>query len=64
MNSHIIIGVIFLLGGIFQSITAFLVFRGHQHYAVRFLGRKGSAVLYLLLACLMYFIAWFHLANR
>ncbi len=64
MNSHLVIGVIFLLGGVFQRITAFLVIRGHRHYAVRFPGRKGSAVLYLLLACLMYFIAWFHLANR
>ena len=64
MNSHIVIGLVFLLAAIFQSITAFLVLRGQQHYAVRFLGRKGSAVLYLLLACLMYFIAWFHLANR
>lgn len=64
MNSHLIIGIIFLVAGLFQSVTAFLLFRGQQHYTMRFLGKKGSAIFYLLLACLMYFLAWFNLAHR
>lgn len=58
MRVQTLLGVLFTLGGIFQSITAVLIYQGQRHYILRFANRKVGAVIYAIFALLLFFLAY------
>ena len=58
MRVQTLLGVLFLLGGIFQMITAVLIYQGERHYILRFAGRKVGAIIYLIISILLFFFAY------
>lgn len=64
MTIQTIFGILFLLGGIFQSITAYLVYQGHEHYILRFTNRKIGAIIYIIFALLMFLLAYINLFSH
>jgi hypothetical protein len=58
MRVQTLFGVLFLLGGIFQMITAVLIYQGQRHYILRFANRKVGMVIYALFSLLLFFLAY------
>lgn len=58
MRVQTLLGVLFLLGGIFQCITAVLIYQGERHYILRFANRKVGMVIYAIFALLLFFLAY------
>lgn len=58
MRVQTLLGVLFALGGIFQCITAILIYQGHRHYILRFANRKVGMVIYIIFALLLFFLAY------
>ena len=58
MRVQTLLGVLFLLGGIFQMITAVLIYQGQRHYILRFANRKVGMVIYGLFSLLLFFLAY------
>ncbi len=58
MRVQTLFGILFLLGGIFQAITAYLISQGHQHYILRIANRKVGIVIYAIFALLMFGLAY------
>jgi hypothetical protein len=58
MRVQTLLGVLFLLGGIFQCITAVLIFQGEKHYILRFANRKVGMVIYAIFAILLFYLAY------
>lgn len=58
MSVQTILGVLFLLGGIFQCITAVLIYQGERHYILRFANRKIGMVIYIIFALLLFYLAY------
>ncbi|HEU4556052.1 MAG TPA: hypothetical protein VFS25_24610 [Chitinophaga sp.] len=64
MSTQTIFGILFLLGGIFQSITAYLIYQGHEHYIMRLTNRKIGIVIYIIFALLLFLLAYINLFGR
>jgi hypothetical protein len=58
MRVQTLFGVLFALGGIFQCITAVLIYQGERHYILRFANRKVGMVIYAIFALLLFFLAY------
>ncbi|SFO67693.1 hypothetical protein SAMN05428949_6124 [Chitinophaga sp. YR627] len=58
MRVQTLFGVLFLLGGIFQMITAVLIYQGQRHYILRFANRKVGMIIYALFSLLLLFLAY------
>ncbi|ACU62848.1 hypothetical protein Cpin_5419 [Chitinophaga pinensis DSM 2588] len=58
MRVQTLFGVLFLLGGIFQMITAVLIYQGQRHYILRFANRKVGMIIYALFSLLLFFLAY------
>ncbi|ATL48499.1 hypothetical protein COR50_15765 [Chitinophaga caeni] len=58
MNTQTLYGYLFLLAGVFQLVTAFLVYRGNPHYILKLAGRKVGVIVYLVLAILLFYLAY------
>lgn len=58
MRVQTLLGVLFLLGGIFQAITAVLIYQGQRHYILRFANRKVGMVIYAIFAVLLFVLAY------
>jgi hypothetical protein len=58
MRVQTLLGVLFLLGGIFQCITAVFIYQGQRHYILRVANRKVGAVIYAIFALLLFFLAY------
>lgn len=58
MRIQTLFGVLFLLGGIFQMITAVLIYQGQRHYILRFANRKVGMVIYAVFALLLFYLAY------
>lgn len=58
MRVQTLFGVLFLLGGIFQMITAVLIYQGQRHYILRFANRKVGMVIYAVFALLLFYLAY------
>ncbi len=61
MTNQTLFGILFLLGGVFQAFTAILIYQGHKHYLLRFASKKVSIVIYIILALLLFFLAYINL---
>ncbi|ASZ13600.1 hypothetical protein KTO58_06185 [Chitinophaga pendula] len=61
MKTQTLFGILFLLGGIFQAITAILIYQGHRHYILRFANRKVGMIIYSIFALLLFFLAYVNL---
>lgn len=61
MRTQTLFGILFLLGGIFQSITAYLIYQGHQHYILRFANRKLGMIIYIIFALILFVLAYLNL---
>jgi hypothetical protein len=61
MRTQTLFGILFLLGGIFQSITAYLIYQGHDHYILRFANRKIGMIIYIIFALLLFLLAYTNL---
>jgi hypothetical protein len=61
MRTQTLFGILFLLGGIFQSITAYLIYQGHDHYILRFANRKLGMIIYIIFALLLFLLAYINL---
>lgn len=53
MNLKIVFGVIFLLAGIFQTITVWLLARGNDHYILKYFRRGIAMVFYGIFALVL-----------
>jgi high-affinity Fe2+/Pb2+ permease len=51
-------GVLILLGGIFQCITAVLIYQGERHYILRIANRKVGMIIYAIFAILLFYLAY------
>jgi hypothetical protein len=49
------------LGGIFQSITAYLIYQGNEHYILRFANRKVGMIIYIIFALILFLLAYINL---
>lgn len=58
MRVQTLLGVLFALGGIFQGITAVLIYQGERHYILRFAKRKVGMVIYGLISLMLFFLAY------
>jgi hypothetical protein len=58
MRVQTLLGVLFLLGGIFQCITAVLIYQGERHYILRIANRKVGMVIYAVFAILLFYLAY------
>ncbi|HEY6083589.1 MAG TPA: hypothetical protein VIU45_09035 [Chitinophagaceae bacterium] len=56
MSTRILLGIILLVAGIFQTVTVFLLYKGHQHYMLKLMKRPFAMVFYAIFAGIMYFI--------
>lgn len=61
MRTQTLFGILFLLGGIFQSITAYLIYQGHDHYVLRFANRKIGMIIYIIFALILFLLAYINL---
>lgn len=61
MRTQTLFGILFLLGGIFQSITAYLIYQGNEHYILRFANRRIGMIIYIIFALILYFLAYINL---
>jgi len=61
MTTQTLFGILFLLGGIFQSITAYLIYKGHGHYVLKLANRKIGVVIYVIFALLLFVLAYIYL---
>jgi len=61
MRTQTLFGILFLLGGIFQSITAYLIYQGHEHYVLRFANRKIGMIIYIIFALILFLLAYINL---
>jgi len=64
MKTQTLFGILFLLGGIFQAITAYLIYQGHEHYILRLANRRVGMILYIIFALLLFFLAYVNLFSR
>lgn len=58
MRVQTLMGVLFLLGGIFQCITAVLIYQGERHYILRIANRKVGMIIYAIFAMLLFYLAY------
>jgi len=58
MRVQTLLGVLFLLGGIFQCITAVLIYQGERHYILRIANRKVGMIIYAIFAILLFYLAY------
>jgi hypothetical protein len=58
MRVQTLLGVLFILGGIFQCITAVLIYQGERHYILKVANRKVGAVIYAIFAILLFYLAY------
>jgi len=63
MRTQTLFGILFLLGGIFQAITAYLIYEGHNHYIIKLVNRKVGIVIYIIFALLLFVLAYLNLAS-
>lgn len=54
MSYRIVFVLIFLLGGVFQSITVLMLIRGSDHYILKVFRRPLAIAFYLLFAVIMF----------
>jgi uncharacterized membrane protein HdeD (DUF308 family) len=64
MRTQTLFGILFLLGGIFQSITAYLIYQGHEHYILRFANRRIGMIIYIIFALILFFLAYTNLFSH
>lgn len=64
MRLQTLLGVLFLLGGIFQGITAVLIYQGQRHYILRVANRKVGSVIYAIFALLLFFLAYWTFTSQ
>lgn len=58
MRVQTLLGALFLLAGIFQMITAVLIYQGERHYILRFANRKIGIVIYVIFSILLFYLAY------
>ncbi len=63
MHTNKLVGFILLLAAIFQTITLFLLYKGHNHYILKLMKRPFAMVFYAIFAGIMYFAAFKFLAG-
>ena len=61
MRTQTLFGILFVLGGIFQAITAYLIYQGHEHYILRFANRKIGMIIYIIFALILFLLAYINL---
>ncbi len=61
MDLRDLFGYLFILAGLFQLLTAYLVFAGQQHYILRIANRKVGTVIYVVLAFALFYLAYYFL---
>lgn len=63
MHSNKLVGLVLLVAAVFQTVTLFLLSRGHNHYILRVMKRPFAMVFYAIFAGIMYFAAYKFLAG-
>ncbi|RAJ06884.1 hypothetical protein LX64_02012 [Chitinophaga skermanii] len=61
MSTQTLYGILFLLAGLFQLFTAFLIFQGNSHYMVRVAGKKVGMLIYIIFAVILFYLGYRHL---
>lgn len=62
MELRDLFGYLFILGGLFQLLTAYLIFAGNHHYVLRFANRKIGTFIYVVFGFAMFYLAYYFLA--
>ncbi len=62
MELRDLFGYLFILAGVMQLLTAYLVFAGNRHYVLRFANRKVGSIIYVIFAFILFYLAYYFLA--
>lgn len=54
-------GYLFILAGLLQLLTAYLIFAGNHHYVLRFAKRKVGIIIYIIFAFILFYLAYYFL---
>lgn len=62
MELRELFGYLFILAGVMQLLTAYLIFAGNRHYVLRFANRKVGSIIYVIFAFILFYLAYYFLA--
>ncbi len=62
MDLKELFGYLFILAGLFQLLTAYLIFAGQKHYILRLANRKVGSIIYVIFAFVLFYLAYYFLA--
>ncbi len=62
MELRDLFGYLFILAGVMQLLTAYLIFAGNRHYVLRFANRKVGSIIYVIFAFILFYLAYYFLA--
>ncbi len=61
MDLRDLFGYLFILAGLLQLLTAYLIFAGQRHYVLRFANRKVGSIIYVIFAFVLFYLAYYFL---
>ncbi|MGX5816850.1 hypothetical protein ACWKWU_01560 [Chitinophaga lutea] len=61
MDLRDLFGYLFILAGLFQLLTAYLIFAGQQHYILKVANRKVGSIIYVIFAFALFYLAYYFL---
>lgn len=61
MDLRDLFGYLFILAGLFQLLTAYLVFAGQKHYILRIANRTVGSIIYVIFAFVLFYLAYYFL---
>ncbi|MGN6511923.1 MAG: hypothetical protein ACTHLD_20830 [Chitinophaga sp.] len=61
MSLRDLFGYLFILAGLLQLLTAYLIFSGQRHYVLRFANRKVGSLIYVIFAFALFYLAYYFL---
>ncbi len=62
MELRDLFGYLFILAGLMQLLTAYLIFAGNRHYVLRFANKKVGSIIYVIFAFILFYLAYYFLA--
>lgn len=62
MELRDLFGYLFILAGLMQLLTAYLIFAGNRHYVLRFANKKVGSIIYVIFAFVLFYLAYYFLA--